>query len=290
MRARILSLVWASSIVPTLAAQQQAADVIPRELAVALLDRFGASPTPIDIVVGRLPPSFPIDALPRDNITILGGVERGSASTVVAAIPQRADSAPARITAHLSRAGWRRAEEERYRGGFVPSGLTRPTTFCRANAILNVSARDRQGASGSLLHLAVSYPERRESYSPCATRADRRSEYERDIPSLPTLESPADARMLGGGMGGGGPDGREATARLATERGAAEVAAHYAAQLRRAEWTVSTPIQGDGIILYRAHRLDEQKRPLTGALIVLAIPDTNQLDVLFRVVRVAPPR
>jgi hypothetical protein len=288
MRAFIVILVWAIGTVPTLATQPQAPDVIPRELAVALLDRFDASPTPMEIVVGRLPKSFPIDALPREGITILGGVERGWGAAVVAAIPQRTDSAAARVTAHLARAGWRRAEEDRYLGGFVPKMTARPTIFCRASAVLTFSARERRNAAGSLLHLGVSYPD--DEYSACATRAQRRSMYERDFPTLPTLESPPGARMLGGGSGGGGRESREAYTRLATEQGAVEVGTHYAAQLQRAGWTVTAPIRANGMVVYRVQSLDAQKRPLTGALIALEIPETRQLDVVLRVARAAPDR
>jgi hypothetical protein len=285
MRIQLVALV-STVVTPALAAAQPTPDVVPRELVVALLDRFEMSPVRMDIVVGRLPKSFPSDVLPREDIRILGGLERGTASSVVAVVAQRPDSAAARVTAHLARAGWRRAEEERHLGGFVPSATARPTIFCRANAALNLSARQRDGG-GSLLYLGISYPE---EYSPCASRAQRRSMYERDFPSLPTLVSPPDARMLGSSAGGGGRDARDASTRLGTEQRATEVAAHYAAQLQRAGWTMSTPIQGNGIVVYRVLGLDADQRPLTGALIVVEIAEPRQLDVVFRVARGMPER
>jgi hypothetical protein len=281
-------LVWASAAVAELAAQQQTSDAIPRELVVALLDRYGLSPTPVEIVVGRLPRSVPNDAIPREDIRILGGVEAHGGATVVAEVPDQPESARARVAAHLERAGWRRPEEEERRGGgFVPAGITRPSVFCRANAVIAYTVRERQGATGSRLHLTVSYPD---GYSQCTRDVDRRRPSRFDYPSLPTLEAPPGARMLGAGQGGGGPGSREASARLETSQRPADVAEHYAGLLRRAGWTVSPPVEGDGVIVRRTQRQDQDKRHLIGALIVLGIPSTQQLDVVFREARVELPR
>jgi hypothetical protein len=53
---------------------------------------------------------------------------------------------------------------------------------------------------------------------------------------------------------------------------------------------MSPPVQGDGIVVYRAQRQDEDNRQLTGALIVLGVPGTQQVDVAFRVARADLPR
>lgn len=109
--------------------------------------------------------------------------------------------------------------------------------------------------------------------------------YERDLPALPTLESPRGARMLGGGTGGRGPDAQESFTRLGTEQSAAEVASHYAAQLLRAGWTVSPPAHLTGVVLYRVESRDEQQRALRGTLVIIEIPEVKQLDISLRVAR-----
>lgn len=288
MRASAIMLVWASAAVAEVAAQQQTSDAIPRELVVALLDRYGPSPKPVDIVVGRLPRSFPNDALPREDVRILGGIEGHGGATVVAEVPEQAETASARVAAHLERAGWRRAEEqERMGGGFVESRTQRHSVFCRANAVLVYTVRERQGTSGSRLHLTVSHPD---GYSPCTPDLDRAGRSRFGLPSLPILEAPPGARMLGSGQGGGGAGSREASARLETSQSAAAVGEHYAGLLRRAGWTMSPPVQGDEIVVYRAQRQDEENRQLTGALIVLGVPGTQQVDVAFRLARAELPR
>jgi hypothetical protein len=286
MRADLITLIWVATLAPALAAQQTA-DPVPRELAVALVDRFEMSHTPIEIVVGSIPKSFPRDAVPRENVTILGGVEREWGAAVVAAVPERPDSALRRATAQLARAGWRRAEEDPPYGGFRPPATNR-AVYCRANAALTVWSLARRAAAGSLVHLSVSYPE---SYSPCSTAAQRRAIYDRETVSLPTLESPPGARMLDYGAGwGGGRDSRFTHARLATERRAADVAAHYATQLQRAGWTLSNPLTGNGILIYRVQSVDAQRRPLSGVLMVVETPEPKQLDITLTAARATPDR
>lgn len=289
MRASAIMLVCASAAVTELAAQQQTPDAIPRDLVVALIDRYGPSSRPVDIVVGRLPGSFPNDALPREDVRILGGIEGHGGATVVADVAEQAESASARVAAHLERAGWRRAEElERMGGGFVESRIQRPTVLCRANAVLAYTVRERPGTTGSRLHVTVSHPD---GYSPCTPDPDRGGRSRFGIPSLPMLEAPSGVRILGSGSGGGaGAGSREANARLETSQSAAAVGEHYAGLLRRAGWTISPPVHGDGIAVYRAQRLDEDNRQLIGALIVLGVPGTQQMDVAFRVARAELPR
>ena len=287
MRAVAITLAWASVAVTELSAQQQTSDVIPRELAVALLGQYGMSQNPIEIVVGRRPERFPADALPRDRIRILGGSERheGGAS-VIAEVPEPPDSARARLAAQLERAGWRSADMPRHFGGFVPSAASIPARLCRGNAVLSYTARARPNAAGSLLYVTVAYPEPRFSCSREAEEAEaHRSREMLDYPTMPMLEAPPNARMTGSGASGGGRDSREAFTRLETTESAVSIGAHYADLIRRAGWTVSAPVQVEGVVLYRAERLDEEKGHLTGALSIIAVAGGKELDVSFRIAR-----
>ncbi|HJR67433.1 MAG TPA: hypothetical protein VJ802_13470 [Gemmatimonadaceae bacterium] len=287
MRAIGITLAWASVALTELPAQQQPSDVVPRELAVALLDRWGMSQNPVEIVVGRRPESFPADALPRERIRVLGGSERdeGGAS-VVAELPEAPDSARARLASHLDRAGWRSADMQRHFGGFVPNTSDMPARLCRGNAVLSYTVRARPGRTGSLLHVSVVSPEPRFSCSREAEEAEaHRSMRMLDYPTMPLLEAPPNARMTGSGSSGGGRDAREVYTRLETTQSAASVGAHYADLIRRAGWVVGGPVQAEGIVLYRAERLDDENGQLTGALAVLAVAGGKELDVSFRIAR-----
>jgi hypothetical protein len=282
MRTVAIVLAWSSAALAALPAQQQTPDAVPRELAIALLDQYGISRTPVDIVVGRPPRAFPPDALPREGARVLGGAELGWGSSVVIHLPGHPDSAASRVAAHLQRAGWRNADrlDGAIRGGFFPNPTTYPVTFCRANAVLRYAARAHQDRPGSLVYLSVSYPD--DPYS-CSTEARlaRRSMRQRDYDLLPRLETPTDARFLHSSWGPGGRNGQEAYVRLETSRGAASTAAHYVDLLRRNGWQVSGPTTGQGVVIYRT-RMEKDKRQFNGALMVLDIEGSDQLDVVLR--------
>jgi hypothetical protein len=99
---------------------------------------------------------------------------------------------------------------------------------------------------------------------------------------MPTLETPADARFLGGSWGPGDRDSQGASVRLGTSRTAASTGAHFAELLRRERWEVSAPTIAEGVVVYRV-RGEKDKRRLSGALVVLAVEDADQLDVTLRV-------
>lgn len=281
MRARVIFLGCVSAALTELSAQQQTSDVIPRELAVALLDPTGMSPAVPEIVVGGIPRSFPMDALPRENIRILGGADRYGSASVVARFPGHPDSAGARMATHLRRAGWRLADADGgLRGGFVPRPVTPRTTYCRANAILTYTARAHPPQAGSLVHVSVGYTDK--SYS-CSEQAQRaRAMRGRDYSLLPTLETPPDSRFLGGSWGPGDRDAQEAHVRLETSRSAASTGAHFAELLRRERWEVSAPTVAEGVVVYRV-RGEKDNRRLNGALVILVVEEANQLDVTLRV-------
>jgi hypothetical protein len=64
------------------------------------------------------------------------------------------------------------------------------------------------------------------------------------------------------------------------------VAEHYVGQLRAAGWIVGAPAQGDGVVVYRGQRKDDDNRDVVGVLTVIEIPvSPRQLDVAFRIAR-----
>jgi hypothetical protein len=265
-------------IVGPLSAQQSASAAIPRELALALIDRYGPRDDSADIVVGRVPPSFPPNVLPA-NANVLGGIERAPAAHVVLTFRELPDTVLASLVRHLERRGWDRDEHEP-RGGFVPPPSGRSHRFCRKNIGLTVFVSGRT-AGGSLAHLGTWKPP--DDYR-CG--ADRRRDIRGfDRVELPPLHAPTGARMLGAGMGGGSVESNEAYIRLETALHSIDLAAHFAKQLASAGWTITGPALGQGIVIYGARRRDDQDRMLGGLLYILDIPGTQQRDAVFRVVR-----
>ena len=271
MRALLIALIG----VAPLSAQQPASDAIPRELVLALIGGFGPARQPMDIVVGRVPASFPANTLPA-NATVLGGTERSAGVSVVLTVPESPDSAGAALVRHLERAGWRLADRGR-REGFVAAPIDLPRALCRESASLALNVRER--AQGGSLVLLSSAPDNTR-----CEESERRNPSRLDRPDLPALAAPAGARMLGSGMGGG-REGREAFTRLESSMTSTDLAAHYARQLTRAGWTVTGPVVTEGLVVYGVRYRDEENRPGAGVLLVLDIPESQHRDVFLRLAK-----
>jgi hypothetical protein len=273
MRTLLLALL---SVAP-LSAQQPASDAIPRELVLALIDRYGPPDTAAELFVGRAPPSFPANALPA-NATVLGGVERGPGATVVVAFQQPPDTALAVLVRHFERGRWQRSAREMMQG-FVPAASARPHVFCRDDLSITLSVRERSGG-GSVAHLGSW-----KSPDNAACDEDRRSmRGSPDRVQLPALHAPSGSRILGAGMGGG-RESNEAFARVETPMHSIDLAAHYGQQLADAGWTLNGPTVAEGIVVYGVRGRDDQDRALGGVLFVLDVPGTQQRDVVFRAAR-----
>jgi hypothetical protein len=276
------TIVMALLIAAPLSAQQPASDAIPRELALALIERSGPSGTPAEIFVGRAPPSFPTNALPR-NPNVLGGVERPPGASVVLAFREAPDSVFSMLVRQLERTGWEREMREQMEG-FVPAPSGRPHRFCRDDTSLMLEVRERAGG-GSLAHLSSWTSE-----DNLACDEDRRARFAREQVDLPALHAPTGARSLGSGRGGGGWGSAEAHTRLETTMHSIDLAAHYAKQLADSGWTITGPTVGQGTVIYGVRRRvrDEKERTLGGVLFVLDIPGSQQREAVLRVARMQP--
>jgi hypothetical protein len=258
-----------------LAAQQPSTEPIPRELALALIDRYGPRTEPADIVVGRLPPSFPERAVPPGG-TILGGIERPPGAAVVVAFRESPDTALARLVRHVEGAGWKRVQHGP-RGGFVMTPTGRPQSFCRDDISITLFT-DTRSVGGSIAQLNSWKSERNPT---CDEIPPRHQRYDRM--EFPSLHAPPGVRMLGAGMGGGGRESFEAFTRVETSMHSISLAAHYAKLLADAGWTMTGPTVGEGLVVYGARGTYEKKRA-AGILYVLEVPATQQRDVVIRVV------
>lgn len=272
MRILLISVLAATR----LAAQQPSAEPIPRELALALIDRSGPRGETADIVVGRMPPSFPANAVPS-GVTVLGGIERPPGAAVVLAFREPPDSTLEKLVRHLEREGWERDGLEPI-GGFVPAAGAHSQRFCRGDASVMLFTQRRSG--GGALAQLNSW---RSDDNPACDENRRRRRGGLERVEIPLLRAPPDARMLGAGMGGSGRGSPEAFTRLEISMHPITLAAHYAEQLSSAGWTMTGPMVGEGMVVYGARRRDETKRMLGGVLLVLDVPATQQRDVVFRV-------
>jgi hypothetical protein len=82
---------------------------------------------------------------------------------------------------------------------------------------------------------------------------------------------------------GGGRNYMEASARLKTELRPAQLLAHYAAQLRADGWTPRSETAGNDVTGQAWRINDREGRAWVGVLIAIALPESEERMMLFRV-------
>jgi hypothetical protein len=257
---------------------QEPEETVPRELALALLCSF--SPTgdeSLDLRVGMAPDDLPSGLVPA-NARILGSLVRSHGSTVVAVVPEAPDEALASYRANRASEGWEPPPMEQ-RGGFLPTSVALPTGFCREGAFLSVGARPWD-ESGTLLRITTSRDPRR---TPCDPEMRRLARHPEERMPIPALIAPVGA-VQGGVSGSGGSDHTESSTWVESRLTAAELSAHYVAQLQREGWKIEDGLAGETLAVHRLRAHDDEGREWVGVLVATAVSETPRYDLIFRAV------
>ncbi|HEX8691770.1 MAG TPA: hypothetical protein VF746_05085 [Longimicrobium sp.] len=285
IRARTLPLAGLLVALAAVPAAAQQGEMVPRELVMTLLGSSGSSSGP-QLLVGRLPADFPAALAPADA-RVVGSLVRRTEQTVVFALPQPRPEAAAAYRRTVEGAGWTSppsAGMVERQGFLAPSMGTAgpPAVFCQGERVLHFSTLPREGG-GSYLRLDLNSTS---EYSPCSREAAQHMEsFQREFP-IPALHAPENVEFSGGSMSSGGPDFREVGVRLTTPMAPAELAAHYAAQLRQAGWTPSGNGAGEGVALQTFLRRDASGQGWHAVLSAIALPGSDRRDLSLRVSRV----
>jgi len=264
---------------------QEAEETVPKQLALALLCSFGpAGDESPDLRVGAAPDDLPPGLVPA-NARILGSLVRSHGSTVVAVVPGAPGEALATYADNRTAEGWEPPPMDQ-RGGFISSGFSLPTSFCREDRHLSVGANRWEGG-GTLLRVTVSRASR---HTPCDPEMRRFAGYPGDRMPIPALAAPVGA-MQRGGHAGSGRDYAEASATVETRLGASELSAHYVAQLEREGWNVEEKLVGEVLALHRLRTRDDEGREWVGVLVASAVSDApRRYDLVFRAVDPSSPQ
>ena len=233
----VLALPRVGPVVPAVLAAQ---DVVPKELALALI-RWGQDGG--DILVGAVPRDLVNDLPTPRGGRVLGSFVSPSFVQVVIALPGSTDSALAYARRTLVQHGWRVWQPPAERGGlqYRPEGESPQTTLCRVGSTRPDGLTIRAafyGAGTSLLRLT-----RTESMmcdeSASGEGASMRSSIVRfPFSDVPPLFGPAGARA---GIASCRPSStfRGSSSQslpLRTPMRASEILAHYGRQLDSAGW------------------------------------------------------
>ncbi|MEZ5316056.1 MAG: hypothetical protein R2752_01500 [Vicinamibacterales bacterium] len=242
-------------------------------MAVLLQGSDVGSGRAFDLRIGSAPAAFPADLLPagtRVNATAVGP----QATTVVGTLTSYVAADQPAFEAMLTSAGW--IEMVSRPKGFTAIVQGVPLTLCRGAEFATVSFAPRM-PSGMFVRASVATDASRT----CA--APHMSDFS-DLP-LPSLRPPAGTESSGAAIGGT-PDATYTTVRLATTRPVDQIAAHYRDQLTSSGWRVEGEATENGAMsVTRFSTASTGGDPMSGMLVVTALGQSGQVDVLLRLVR-----
>ncbi|HEU4629763.1 MAG TPA: hypothetical protein VFS08_08445 [Gemmatimonadaceae bacterium] len=269
------------AVATTPAAAQASGDVVPRELAVALL---GGGPSSggsgaVQLRVGEAAPGLPATALPHDGL-LLGSASYPGRSETVVVLVRRPDEVLAAVEQRLTTAGWTRPPERRdgpfgdQRRGFVstPVGGQAPG-FCHEKNHL-VPRVERWSGGRTLLRLHLT---RIREYSPCSPPSAMARAFTEADSISPILEPPSGSRVQGMSSGGGG-DHRQMQADITTALDVAQLLAHYGAQMAEQGWAKVAEAARPAVGTQLWRRLDAEGQLWFATLTVVDQPNGTGRD------------
>jgi hypothetical protein len=260
----------------TLEAQTEAAQ-LPVPLVTALMagNRYSSSATG-RYFVGALPPGWPADLVPPPPASVVGGMTSGT--QLIAVFSDTTRRFLARYLKRLADAGWTEPTMERGTG-FQSNGGGSYGFFCRDSA--RIAAIAAPGAtSGAFVH--VTY--QRVDVSSCVKRYTPMRVSALD---LPTLTPPPDVWPTTSGGGGGESEQSSHTHLVGAGLTPTAIAAHYAALLVAAGWTVDAPATADAIAAQAVRAHDKDGKLWSGSLIVVTAGSGRDVSLSMR--RTATP-
>ena len=269
--------------------QRTQPDLIPRDLALALISYGAGTAGGADLRVGKVPDDIPPELVPP-GVELLGSMSQYDQVIIVFGAREAPDSAISAMESRLLAAGWTRPPAPAPRQiprGFVAADFTSgtagvPSFLCHGDQMVNLASMYRN-SGGSILKVNFN---RGAQYSTCRQRTEEnyRSPYE-EAP-LPTLRAPArEMSTGGGGMSSSGNNQFTLSTQLSTRLKPAEVVAHYDTQMRAAGWA---PV-GDGALDFLAGRTyqkkDEKGRTWSATLYSIKSPEALEQEVALRLSR-----
>jgi hypothetical protein len=224
---------------------------------------------------------------------VIGGLKHPRGATAVISMPVSPEEALAGYGAQLELAsGWRRVDQQEQpppRSAFVSTGVAdRTVVLCGPGGVLRPFAVPRR-EGGSYLRL--NFDQGGGAGSPCSRSTPAREIAADDVP-FPSMQPLPGSTTRGHASGSSSSSGDGVTERswaayIEASAGPAEIAAHYAAEMRRAGWTVDAPAATPGVAAVTAETRDAQGQAWRGVLTVVARPG-SQREAQLRVMRWAP--
>lgn len=237
----------------------------------------------VQLLPGRLPDMLPLELPLPEGSRVVGSVARSpEVADIVLDVPLAPEQVVAFYQERLAALGRQQPEEMAGHrpGGFAPSDLRMPhhAHFARSAGpgSLNFSVwTGKNGVADVRLHVDM----HTENPSPARQRRLRQQRMHGAHNLLPWIEAPAGARQMGGG-GSGGEDSYYSQATVETEMDLAALAAHYAAQLEKGDWTRTGEGQSGPLAWHTWTFQDADQEPWEGLFSLLKVPGKERKHLL----------
>lgn len=251
----------------------QGGDVVPRELALALLRAQGEG---VRLLVGNTPDRFPFELAPA-NAKLLGSAQRDRVSMVV--YVSKLDAPAARIAweDQMQTAGWTRPRSysQGPTNGLIssesPSALP---SFCSKGMLATLTSSVRY-EGGSTLLVTYTEPTMQSLCSVTAAPADAQFTVAPDTIPVPALLPPPDVTVVSYN-GPSSVDSWEQLGRISGALSSAKLLEHYAVQMTKAGWSASAAAVSDGAATqtYR-FKLPQTGFDVVATLVIMEHPFDN---------------
>jgi hypothetical protein len=231
------------------------------------------------ILTDRLPEGWPADIVPPSPARLLGGIDRGTATTAVFEYPEAVTGAFAEYRALVERAGFGAPEE----GWGSPLVSPHPALDDRAGDMLVVRRVETDGEGTTIVA----------SFTPGAG-AQRAAWMQGFRPPdhgirIPRMRAPEAVQYDSGGGSSGGGDHKSVHIRVVTDLAPADLLPYYVGELEKAGWRAGAAQATPGSATRWFEATDDDGRTWRGPLVVYVIDDSREV-FLYMATATADPR
>lgn len=192
----------------------------------------GAPTGDTKVRIGKLPEEMPVEIPLPEGARVVASVQQPQPYTqIILDVPQTPEEITAFYAKALSENGWQPAPQGSQGGGFVgPADVGERYCLKEGEAYLEIMSLEKgEGPTDVRLNLSS-----QANYQVCQERGPE--SMEQGMSLIPSLKAPSGARMTGGGGGGGSDGSAYSSTDMESSLTAAELLAHYNAQLEQAGW------------------------------------------------------
>lgn len=269
------SLLLFLSIIATLpVVAQSAGDEEILDLALQALSYPGAPPGDVALYPGTLPDTFTVPFAMPEGARLLGSLVRPYETTIFIRTSADAEEVAQFYYDHFRQAGWQTQTWPRW--GFASAAEAFPNLYCSPTESrwVNVMSSNLPDKPTDVRLTINGVAGER---SPCEN--EQTIERPPDMPPMPLLTLPSDARMTSIGSGSGimSMDEIHGSASFRTDESVSELMQHFASQLEQSGWQ-QVQEGADETTAWRTYTVrDAQDRAWQGQFLLTRLPDQDRV-------------